>query len=70
MVSITAGLYYVSSFLYFSIIPKHAMIDIFNIRLVVSAIADDHLFSLQKAIIPPTWDYAVSPLSHSVRILA
>lgn len=62
MVSITAGLYYASSFLYFSIIPKHVMTGIFKIRPAISAIPDDRSFSLQKAMIPPTWNYAVGPI--------
>lgn len=62
MVSITAGLYYASSFLYFSIIPKHIKTGISKIRPAVSAIPDDRSFILQKAIIPPTWDYAVGPI--------
>lgn len=62
MVSVPAGLHYASSFLYFSIIPKHVMTGICKVRPAVSPIPDDRSFNLQKAIIPPTWDYAVGPI--------
>lgn len=62
MSSVTIGLYYTSSLLYFLILPKHIRTGISKVRPAVSTVHDNPSFALPKAIIPPTWDYVVGSI--------